>query len=1530
MTSTASQQTPIPAPNASNNASLTSYASAAGASKKSSSTPLVATGTNAPLVATGSSQHAKSNSVSPVNGQPIPIMPAVPIVSTAPAVAHGTSTLNGSSDSHSRKPSVTMSAAGPNSYSTNGGASKIQFGFQPSPAVSHSTPQGASAPIPIPGTGGNARIPSPQHSPSPIPQPSASGGRPPSSAQPGNTVTFGSFGGNGEVRTNTHLGSDNLDSLGTDTCMQTHMRRPSASQNSGPPSHMRNESAQSMATDPSNQGGPPQGGPPGRGGFAPQAGRGRGGYNPNYNNQQMGYPPNGNPSFRGGPQGRGSMPPNFQPRQQFGPGTPPPVRASPAMSHVMPHTPGMNAGGSPYYYQPPTMGQPMQQVHIPPQSSFFQPTSHKQSKKKAPRARDTEKFSSHNRPRSESIKDSSHELNYKPKRNFKRQDPRFVQEQSESRRGGQLPPERGERIDTLPTPNLNPIISLSHPSHQLAPQLAPLPDLSPESGNFDILLTKAKQYPTYPPPQYDPMRANMPMSQYQMYPMHGQQQPHSPAPNFQAPYNSPGQFSQGPQPMSRNPSQASEPRPTSSTGPNLAPQSASQAIPAQVKQPAIAASPQFTRPPKKSAAITIRNVNGDPLDLTNLKAPASPSPSIQQSKTPPAIASTPTPPPKPSTPKPVAPVHIRADSTATKTQAEVQNEFKEKIARQIADGSKGKEDVEAKTAEDARIDEEKVKEEEKQKAEQKALDDEKAAQEAKVKAEADAKAKEDEEFERMVLEMEELDRKREAEQAEISKKKAIEAEAKKKADEEAKKASIAENDRKMREQEAEAERLEEEKERRRKEREANGGKELTVSDMLSGKLGDMSIAEKDSAASTPTEAASKPTSLTINDKPVPAAKVSPGDKRGMKPPPLNLNTKAGVEPPQPSAALQSLKTAKLLRPEQLLGLNYPAGITGMNSPNPALNAAVSRKGTSFKYDPNFLLQFKTVFTEQPSLEFHQQVKTLIGDSDGSRSASTKTSAGGTRQNSRTNTPGFPTMGNFGQPGGAGGRTLPPGTTSEQRIAMATGQMARPPINPMSSFRAGGFPSSGSMMSRTPSSSNMAPHSPRQGSTRRNQSKRDGGYTNPKNDHQAAKTMPLTAGMKFDTLSVSSTGWKPTSIGSKPGPPAATASGLLDPQIVQRKVKAALNKMTPENFDRISDSILTIAGQSKEESDGRTLRQVIQLTFEKATDEAHWASMYAKFCKRMLETMSPEIRDENIKDKAGNVVSGGALFRKYLLNRCQEEFERGWKTHLPEPKEGQEPKSGEAALLSDEYYIAAAAKRRGLGLVQFIGELYKLSMLTERIMHECVRKLVDYQGMPDEAEVESLCKLLRTIGGTLDSTEKGKPMMDVYFARIQSMMDVPDLPSRLQFMLLDVIDLRRAHWIGKETNKGPKTLEEVRVEAEAQAAQKAAEAARGSQRGGPGGRAQMGRGDARQFSSGYQQSIPNQVGMDDLRRLKGSANRTSSQNISLGPTSMFSSRSNSGRRLGPGGSLNRGAEDSGASSRTGTPPSQQQSSTNAFR
>ena len=103
------------------------------------------------------------------------------------------------------------------------------------------------------------------------------------------------------------------------------------------------------------------------------------------------------------------------------------------------------------------------------------------------------------------------------------------------------------------------------------------------------------------------------------------------------------------------------------------------------------------------------------------------------------------------------------------------------------------------------------------------------------------------------------------------------------------------------------------------------------------------------------------------------------------------------------------------------------------------------------------------------------------------------------------------------------------------------------------------------------------------------------------------------------------------------------------------------------------------------------------------------------------------------------------------------------------------------MMSDEYYIAAAAKRRGLGLVKFIGELYKLGMLTERIMHECVKKLLGNVENPEEEEIESLCKLLTTVGQILD-TPKARAHMDVYFTRMKELTKNGNVNSRMVFML----------------------------------------------------------------------------------------------------------------------------------------------------
>jgi translation initiation factor 4G len=254
-----------------------------------------------------------------------------------------------------------------------------------------------------------------------------------------------------------------------------------------------------------------------------------------------------------------------------------------------------------------------------------------------------------------------------------------------------------------------------------------------------------------------------------------------------------------------------------------------------------------------------------------------------------------------------------------------------------------------------------------------------------------------------------------------------------------------------------------------------------------------------------------------------------------------------------------------------------------------------------------------------------------------------------------------------------------------------------------------------------------------------------------------------------------------------------------PEVVDRKVKGLLNKLTMDRFDSISDQIIAWANKSEREKDGRTLIQVIRLVFEKATDEAPWSEMYARLCRKMMEQISPKVQDEGIKNTEGKPITGGQLFRKYLLNRCQEDFERGWvakettaaaaaskaledqAVKAAHGKAGAGDAEEEVALYSEEYYAAQKAKRQGLGLIKFIGELFKLQMLTERIMHECIKKLLGNVDNPEEEEIESLCKLITTVGSLLD-TQKAHAHMDVYFQRMKDLTKSPNVSARMQFML----------------------------------------------------------------------------------------------------------------------------------------------------
>ena len=104
-------------------------------------------------------------------------------------------------------------------------------------------------------------------------------------------------------------------------------------------------------------------------------------------------------------------------------------------------------------------------------------------------------------------------------------------------------------------------------------------------------------------------------------------------------------------------------------------------------------------------------------------------------------------------------------------------------------------------------------------------------------------------------------------------------------------------------------------------------------------------------------------------------------------------------------------------------------------------------------------------------------------------------------------------------------------------------------------------------------------------------------------------------------------------------------GLLtmeDPiKILERNVQAILNKLTPQNFDKLvaEFKVLEIDTVPK-------LEAFVELIFEKAVDEHEFSQTYARMCKVLTDKMVTN------SQKPMN-------FKRLMITRCQKEFEQDY-------------------------------------------------------------------------------------------------------------------------------------------------------------------------------------------------------------------------------------------------------------------------------
>lgn len=270
------------------------------------------------------------------------------------------------------------------------------------------------------------------------------------------------------------------------------------------------------------------------------------------------------------------------------------------------------------------------------------------------------------------------------------------------------------------------------------------------------------------------------------------------------------------------------------------------------------------------------------------------------------------------------------------------------------------------------------------------------------------------------------------------------------------------------------------------------------------------------------------------------------------------------------------------------------------------------------------------------------------------------------------------------------------------------------------------------------------------------------------------------------------------------PSEVAKEGLSEEQIkteeILRKVRSILNKLTPQKFQTLTKQIMDLEIDTPER-----LESAIDLIFEKAIDEPAFSVAYANMCRCLIPKKVAVEKDGSKKD---------VTFRTILLNKCQREFEKekSVEKRIHEKLEeltskglSEEELEMKKKDLQDEETLV---KRRTLGNIRFIGELFKLKMLTESIMHDCVVKLLKSN---DEEAFECLCKLLVTIGKDLDHI-KAKPRVDQYFAQILKIIQARITSARVRFMMQDIVDLRGNNWVPRREDNNPKTIDQIHKEA----------------------------------------------------------------------------------------------------------------------
>lgn len=194
----------------------------------------------------------------------------------------------------------------------------------------------------------------------------------------------------------------------------------------------------------------------------------------------------------------------------------------------------------------------------------------------------------------------------------------------------------------------------------------------------------------------------------------------------------------------------------------------------------------------------------------------------------------------------------------------------------------------------------------------------------------------------------------------------------------------------------------------------------------------------------------------------------------------------------------------------------------------------------------------------------------------------------------------------------------------------------------------------------------------------------------------------------------------------------------------KKIKGILNKISENNFEKLSKQMFDMNLTTE-----KIVMDSIDEVLEKSIMEPNFGEIYARLCLKMSQ------KNYSVGDSVFN-------FRNVLVNKCQREFEK-----------------------------TQTSKHKTIGNIKFIGELFKIDLLPEKIMFGCIKMYIYniQNNSNQEYNIECLCNLFKKIMFKLDNA-KNKSVMGEYYKYFQYKSQDKNIKPRFRFMFLDILDLKK--------------------------------------------------------------------------------------------------------------------------------------------